>query len=39
MKELMFGGARLNSLVGDFGLLILRGFAGISKTPTPSSRM
>ncbi len=30
MKELMFGGARLNSLVGDFGLLILRGFAGIS---------
>src|SRR5688572_19610574 len=30
MKDLVFGGARLNSLVGDFGLLVLRVFAGLS---------
>ena len=24
MNDLLFGGARLNSLVGDFGLLVLR---------------
>jgi putative oxidoreductase len=30
MKNLLFGGARLDSLVGDLGLLILRAFAGIS---------
>lgn len=30
MKELLFGGARLDSVVGDFGLLILRVFAGVS---------
>jgi putative oxidoreductase len=30
MKELLFGGARLNSIVGDLGLLILRVFAGLS---------
>lgn len=30
MKDLLFGGARLDSVVGDFGLLILRVFAGLS---------
>ena len=30
MRDLVFGGARLNSLVGDFGLLVLRVFAGLS---------
>ena len=30
MKDLLFGGARLNSLAGDVGLLILRVFAGLS---------
>ena len=30
MKELLFGGARFNSLSGDFGLLVLRVFAGLS---------
>jgi uncharacterized membrane protein YphA (DoxX/SURF4 family) len=30
MKDLVFGGARVNSLVGDFGLLVLRVFAGLS---------
>jgi putative oxidoreductase len=30
MKGLIFGGARLNSVAGDFGLLVLRGFAGLS---------
>lgn len=30
MKELLFGGARLNSLLGDLGLFILRCFAGVS---------
>jgi putative oxidoreductase len=30
MKNLLFGGARLNSLVGDLGLLVLRVFAGLS---------
>src|SRR5262245_19631563 len=30
MKDLFFGGVRMNSVIGDFGLLILRGFAGAS---------
>jgi putative oxidoreductase len=30
MKDLLFGGARLNSRTGDLGLLILRLFAGLS---------
>jgi putative oxidoreductase len=30
MKDLLFGGARLHSWVGDLGLLILRIFAGLS---------
>jgi putative oxidoreductase len=30
MKNLLFGGARLDSAVGDLGLLILRVFAGLS---------
>jgi putative oxidoreductase len=30
MRQLLFGGARLNSLVGDLGLLVLRVFAGLS---------
>jgi putative oxidoreductase len=30
MKDLLFGGARLNSWAGDVGLLILRVFAGLS---------
>jgi putative oxidoreductase len=30
VKELLFGGARLNSIAGDVGLLILRVFAGLS---------
>jgi putative oxidoreductase len=30
MKELIFGGARVGSVVGDFGILILRVFAGLS---------
>lgn len=30
MKTLLFGGARLDSAVGDIGLLILRVFAGVS---------
>ena len=30
MKELLFGGARLNSAVADFGLFVLRAFAGTS---------
>ena len=30
MRKLLFGGARLDSAVGDLGLLILRVFAGIS---------
>jgi putative oxidoreductase len=30
MKDLLFGGARFNSLSGDIGLLVLRVFAGLS---------
>lgn len=30
MKDLFFGGAKFNSIVGDFGLLVLRAFAGLS---------
>lgn len=30
MKTLLFGGVKLNSAVGDLGLLILRVFAGLS---------
>jgi putative oxidoreductase len=30
VKDFVFGGARLNTVVGDFGLLILRVFAGVS---------
>jgi putative oxidoreductase len=30
MKDFFFGGARLNSWLGDLGLLILRVFAGLS---------
>jgi putative oxidoreductase len=30
MRDLIFGSARLNSVVGDFGLLALRVFAGLS---------
>jgi putative oxidoreductase len=30
MRDFLFGGARLNSVVGDLGLLILRVFAGLS---------
>jgi putative oxidoreductase len=30
MKGLLFGGVRLNSAIGDFGLLMLRVFAGLS---------
>jgi hypothetical protein len=30
MKHLLFGGARLDSAIGDVGLLILRVFAGMS---------
>jgi putative oxidoreductase len=30
MKDFIFGGARLNSVVGDFGLFVLRAFAGTS---------
>lgn len=30
MKNLLFGGARFNSLTGDVGLLVLRVFAGLS---------
>ncbi len=30
MKELLFGGVKLNSIAGDFGLLILRVGAGVS---------
>ena len=30
MKHLLFGGARLDSVTGDLGLLILRVFAGFS---------
>ena len=30
MKDLLFGGARFNSTAGDFGLLVLRVFAGLS---------
>jgi len=30
MKNLLFGGVRLNSAIGDFGLLALRMFAGLS---------
>lgn len=30
MKDFLFGGAKLNSAVGDFGLLLLRVFAGLS---------
>lgn len=30
MKHLLFGGARLDSAVGDLGLFILRVFAGLS---------
>ena len=30
MKELLFGGVRFNALAGDFGVLILRVFAGLS---------
>jgi len=30
MKELIFGGVRLGSVAGDFGILILRVFAGLS---------
>ena len=30
MKQLFFGGVKLNSLAGDLGLLVLRVFAGLS---------
>ncbi len=30
MKNLLFGGVRLNSAIGNFGLLALRLFAGLS---------
>lgn len=30
MKELLFGTVRMNSVVGDLGLLVLRVFAGLS---------
>jgi putative oxidoreductase len=30
MKSLLFGGVKMNSAVGDLGLLILRAFAGLS---------
>lgn len=30
MREWLFGGTRLNSVIGDLGLLILRVFAGVS---------
>lgn len=30
MRNLLFGGARLNSIAGDVGLLVLRVFAGLS---------
>ena len=30
MKDLLFGTVRLNSVVGDIGLLVLRVFAGLS---------
>lgn len=30
MRELLFGTVRLNSVVGDVGLLVLRVFAGVS---------
>jgi putative oxidoreductase len=30
MRTFLFGGVRLNSIVGDFGLLVLRVFAGTS---------
>jgi putative oxidoreductase len=30
LKDLLFGSARFNSLAGDFGLLVLRVFAGLS---------
>jgi putative oxidoreductase len=30
MKDFLFGGARLNSAVADFGLFVLRAFAGTS---------
>jgi putative oxidoreductase len=30
LKDFVFGGARLNSVVGDFGLLILRVLSGVS---------
>ena len=30
MKDLIFGGAKFNSIVGDAGLLVLRVFAGLS---------
>ena len=30
MRDFLFGGARLNSIVGDLGLFVLRAFAGTS---------
>jgi putative oxidoreductase len=30
MKELLFGGARFNSIAGDVGLLVVRVFAGLA---------
>jgi putative oxidoreductase len=30
MKQLLFGGAKFNSVVGDIGLLVFRAFAGLS---------
>jgi putative oxidoreductase len=30
LKDLLFGGARFNSIFGDAGLLVLRAFAGLS---------
>ena len=30
MRDLLFGTARLNSTIGDLGLLVLRAFAGLS---------
>lgn len=30
MKSVFFGGVRINSVVGDLGLLVLRVFAGVS---------
>jgi putative oxidoreductase len=30
MKDLIFGGVKFNSIVGDAGLLLLRAFAGLS---------